>query len=114
MIGWYTWGFTGEYKSAVTIGSLPLVHIASGFDPITMTPRVARGVIAIGGIAVGVVAVGGVATGLVAVGGVSFGLLSAIGGVAMGLGLSIGGVAFGAVAIGGVAAGLISSIGGTR
>ena len=65
MTGSSTWAFTGEYRSPMTIGSLPLVHITSGIDLITMRPRVAKGVIAIGGIAVGVVAVGGVATGLV-------------------------------------------------
>ena len=107
---WYAWGFGVDYKSAMSIGSWPLVHIASGFDPVTMTPRVARGVIAVGNVAVGAVAVGGVAVGILAVGGVAVGLLTAIGGVAMGVGLSIGGVAFGSIAIGAVAAGLVSSI----
>jgi hypothetical protein len=48
MTGSYTWAFTGKYRSPVTIGSLPLVHITSGIDPITMRPRIAKGVIAIG------------------------------------------------------------------
>ena len=108
--GWY--GTAYEYKSAAAIGTWPLVHIAFGMDPVTQRLRIARGVIAIGNVAVGVLAIGSIAGGLVTVGGVSVGLLSAVGSVAAGLGLSIGGVAFGSVAIGGVAAGLLSSIGG--
>jgi len=89
MIGRSAGGYIVEYKSPVTIFGLPLVHVAAGVDPVTMTPRVARGIVAVGSIAVGVIAVGSVATGL----------------------LAVGGVAFGAVAIGGVAFGLISSVG---
>jgi len=111
MIGRYAGGYIVEYKSPVTIFGLPLVHVAAGIDPVTMTPRVAKGIIAIGTIAVGVIAVGSVATGLIAVGGVALGLLTAVGAVAMGAGLSVGGVAFGAVAIGGVAFGVTSSVG---
>ena len=87
--GWYGYGF--EYKSPTTIGGWPLVHVCSGFDPVTMRPRIAMGVVAIGNIAVGGLAIGGVACGVFAVGGVSLGLLLAVGGVALGLGLSIGG-----------------------
>jgi hypothetical protein len=108
--GWYGYGF--EYKSSAAIGGLPLVHVCSGVDPVTMRPRIAVGVIAIGNVAVGGVAMGGVACGLVAVGGVSLGLLLAVGGVALGLGLSIGGIAVGSIAIGGVAAGFFYALGG--
>jgi hypothetical protein len=108
---WYGWGLGVEYKSSISIGSLPLVHVASGFDPVTMKPRVARGVIAIGNVAVGVLAIGGVSAGVVSIGAVSVGLLTAVGAVAIGLGLSIGAVALGSVAIGAVTAGLLSSIG---
>src|SRR5258708_5306406 len=55
--GWYGYGY--EYKSSVTIGGWPLVHVCSGFDPATMRLRVAKGVIAIGNVAVGVLAIGG-------------------------------------------------------
>lgn len=101
-----------EYRSSVSIGSWPLIHICAGIDPATMRPRVAKGVIAIGNMAIGGLAIGGLACGLLTVGGASFGLLFALGGVAIGLGLSIGGVAAGFVAIGGAAIGLSYAIGG--
>jgi hypothetical protein len=107
-----SYGIGYEYKSTASLGSWPLIHIASGIDPLTMRPRIARGIVAIGSLSVGVFAIGGMSAGVFAIGGVSFGLLLAIGGVATGLGLSIGGVALGSVAIGGVAAGLISSVSG--
>jgi len=108
--GGYGWGF--EYASSQRIGDWPIVHVCSGVDPITMRPRVAKGVIAIGNIAVGVLAIGGIACGLVTLGGVSLGLLFALGGLAIGVGLSMGGVAVGSIAVGGVAAGLVYAIGG--
>jgi hypothetical protein len=43
---------------------------------------------------------------------VSFGLLLALGGVAVGLGISVGGVAVGSVAFGGLAVGFVHAIGG--
>jgi hypothetical protein len=101
-----------EYRSAAAIGSWPLVHICSGIDPVTMRPRVAKGILAIGNISVGVVAIGGLACGLLTLGGASFGLLFALGGAAIGLGLSVGGFAAGSVAIGGMAVGLSYAIGG--
>ena len=104
--------FGFEYRSPITIGSWPLVHICAGIDPVTMRPRVAKGVFAIGNVAVGAVAIGGLACGLFSVGGASFGLLFALGGVAIGLGLSVGGFAAGSVAIGGLAVGLKYAIGG--
>ena len=94
-----------EYRSPVMIGDWPLVHVCMGMDPITMRPRPAKGVIAIGNIAMGGVAVGGLALGLVAIGGVSIGLAGALGGAAIGLGLSAGGMAFGSIAVGGLATG---------
>ena len=108
--GWYGYGY--EYKSSATIGGLPLVHVCSGIDPVTMRLRVARGIVAIGNVAVGVLAIGGVAIGLLTVGGGSIGILMAIGGAALGLGVSIGGFALGSVAIGGAAVGFIYAIGG--
>ena len=111
--GWSGWsGYGYEYKSPITIGSWPLVHVCSGVDPATMRLRVAKGVIAIGNVAVGILAVGGVACGLFTVGGASLGLLAAIGGVGLGLGVSIGGVAVGSIAIGGAAVGFVYAIGG--
>ena len=101
-----------EYRSEAAIGNWPLIHICTGVDPITMRPRVAKGVIAIGNVAVGAVAMGGLACGLVTLGGASFGLLFALGGLAVGLGLSVGGLAIGSVAVGGAAIGFVYAIGG--
>src|SRR5262249_51235050 len=93
-------------------GSWPLLHVCAGIDPVTMRPRVAKGVIAIGNMAVGAVAIGGLACGLFSLGGASFGLMFAFGGAAIGLGVSMGGFAAGSVAIGGLAVGLKYAIGG--
>jgi hypothetical protein len=101
-----------EYKSTIAIAGWPLVHVCGGVDPVTLQPRIAKGVVAIGNVAVGVVAVGGVACGLVAIGGASIGLVLALGGAALGLGLSIGGAAVGSIAIGGAAVGFVYAIGG--
>ena len=101
-----------EYRSPGTIGSWPLIHICAGVDPVTMRPRVAKGVIAIGNMAVGGLAIGGLACGLFTMGGASFGLLFALGGAAIGLGVSVGGFAAGSVALGGAAVGLSYALGG--
>jgi len=108
--GWYGYGF--DYKSSTTIGGWPLLHVCSGVDPLTMRPRIAMGVVAIGNIAVGGLAIGGVACGLFTAGGVSLGLLLAVGGVALGLGVSIGGLAVGSIAIGGAVVGFSYASGG--
>ena len=104
------WGY--EYRSPATIGAWPLLHVCAGVDMATLRPKVARGVIAVGNVAIGLLAIGGVACGLLTLGGVSIGLAFALGGLALGLGVSLGGVAVGAVAIGGVAAGFVYAIGG--
>ena len=61
--GWYGfglgYGYGYEYKSSVSIGSWPLVHVCAGVDPVTMRRRIAKGVVAIGNIAVGALAIGG-------------------------------------------------------
>ena len=101
-----------EYRSSLAIGGWPLLHVCAGFDPVTMRPRVAKGVIAIGNMAIGVVAIAGLSFGLVTVGGLSIGILLALGGVAIGFGFSAGGLAVGSVAVGGAAIGLAHAIGG--
>jgi hypothetical protein len=110
---WYGYSYrpSYEYKSSLTIGSWPLVHVCGGVDPVTMKLRVARGIVAIGDIAVGVLAIGGVACGLFTIGGASFGLLMAVGGAALGLGASVGAFAVGSIAIGAVAVGFKYAIG---
>jgi hypothetical protein len=109
--GGLCWGY--EYRSQQEILGWPLVHIASGVDPETGLPRVARGVIAIGNFAVGLVAIGGFAVGGLVLSGIGLGLVTlggiavggvAAGGVALGLGFAAGGVAISAGwAVGGVA-----------
>ena len=79
-----------------------------------LTPKIARGwiaigdkahgiLLAIGGSARGIVAIGGMAIGVISIGGLSLGLLS-LGGLAIGLaacgGGSLGGIAFGGLAVG--------------
>lgn len=99
--------FGREFKSKITLFGLPLVHIASGIDPATGQPRVAKGIIAIGAKAIGVFASGGIAIGGVTLGGVSLGLFS-VGGLALGILMAIGGCAAGGFAWGGLGCGLIA------
>jgi hypothetical protein len=93
-----------EYRSAATLFGWPLIHIATGINPVTGRRRVAKGIIAIGDVAVGVVAIGGMAYGGLALGGSAIGLI-AFGGAAIGLLLAVGGGAIGGIAVGGAAAG---------
>jgi len=89
-----------RYSSETTLLGLPLVSIAFGPSPDYSENRgLARGIVAIGDVAVGVVSFGRLAFGLLSVGGVSVGVASA-GGLALGV-LSLGGAAVGLVAIGG-------------
>jgi len=90
---------------------LPLIHIAVGYDPRTGRRRIARGVIAIGDVAVGVIAIGGVSFGVVTLGGLSMGVL-AFGGCSIGAVLALGGFAIGGIAIGGAAIGYYALGGG--
>ena len=99
-----------EYKSDKIVLGLPLVHVATGWDPDTGRPRIAKGIIAVGNLACGVFAVGGLSLGVFALGGLSLGI-AAFGGVALGLLLAAGGLAIGGIALGGAAIGYIA-IGG--
>lgn len=92
-------------ESSARLLGWPLVSVAFGPNP-ERGERVgrARGVIAVGDVAIGGVAVGGVAMGVVAVGGVAVGV-GAGAGVAVGLLASLGGLAAGGCAVGGVALG---------
>lgn len=99
-----------RYRSALALGDVPFLAIATGPDPEKGEVRGhARGIIAIGDMATGFLAIGGLARGVVTLGGLSVGLVS-FGGCALGLfaatgGLAIGGLAFGGGALGGVAVG---------
>lgn len=102
-----------EYRSEQELFGLPLVHIVrgAGFDPATGKLRVAKGIIAIGPMAVGGLAIGGSAFGVLSFGGLAVGLV-AFGGAAIGAGLAIGGLAIGTVAVGGAAIGYYALGGG--
>ncbi|HYE95837.1 MAG TPA: zinc ribbon domain-containing protein [Rubricoccaceae bacterium] len=89
-----------EYKSKAHVFGWPLLHVTKGVDPATGRPRVARGVIAVGDVAVGALAVGGLAVGLFALGGMGLGFVA------------IGGMALGSYALGGIAVGVNWAIGG--
>ena len=96
-----------EYKSSRTLFGLPLVHIRLGERGI----GVARGIFAVGNIAVGVFTLGGISLGMFSLGGLSLGVLLALGGMAVG-GVAIGGCAVGLLALGGGAIGLLAGGGG--
>jgi hypothetical protein len=103
--------YSFEYRSEAELFGLPLVHITRGFDPETMRPRIAMGVIAAGEFAIGLLAFGGMALGGVAFGGLGVGLF-AIGGIALGA-FAAGGLAVGALfALGGMAVSFLFAIGG--
>lgn len=95
-----------EYRSERLWGDLPVVHVSIGGRQADGRYRLgrARGVIALGDVAIGLVAVGGVAIGLFGVGGVAIGLV-ALGGVAVGF-VAVGAVSVGLLAVGAVALGL--------
>lgn len=113
LMKWMGW----EYRSRKTLFGLPLLHIAYGKDPVSGRPRIAKGIIAMGGRACGVVAFGklacggivfgGIGVGLISVSGLALGLLS-LGGLALGLLFSLGVLAAAPFAIGTVAAGWIA------
>jgi zinc-ribbon domain len=93
-----------EYKSKTILFGLPLIHVI--FGPVWLIGfRPARGIIAVGNIAIGFAAFGSVAIGLAAFGGISFGVVC-LGGIALALGLGAGGIATGYLALGGIAIGV--------
>jgi len=93
-----------EYKSKTMLFGLPLIHIVSGLTQDGHL-KPAKGIIAIGNIAIGFFAIGGLSFGVISLGGISGGLLS-LGGVALGLIIALGGLAVGYIAVGGAAIGI--------
>jgi hypothetical protein len=99
-----------EFVSHGRILGLPLIHYTYGRCPETGRRIVAKGVIAIGRLAVGVFALGHASAGLFAVGQLAIGLLfglgqaatglACIGQLAVGLALGLGQIATGYVAVG--------------
>lgn len=109
-----------RYTSPIEIFGLPLIQIAYGPSETERMGRargivamgdMALGFLAIGGVARGFIAIGGFAIGLIAIGGFSLGLLGALGGFALG-GIACGGGAVGGIAVGGGAVGVIAQGGG--
>lgn len=93
------------WESKATLFGLPLISICLSFYPHMLGSRkTARGIIAIGNIAVGVVALGGLSVGIFSIGAFSVGAL-ALGALAFGL-AALGPVAAGLLAFGPVALGL--------
>lgn len=101
----YFRGWSWFWDSKARIFGLPLVSVRLHLRPHLMRNRdAAKGVIAIGNIAVGVIALGALSVGVVSIGALSAGLLS-IGCLAFGL-AALGPVAMGLLAFGPVALGL--------
>jgi len=82
-----------EYRSKEEINGWPLIHINLGTHPETGRPLVAKGVVAIGNMAIGIVSIGAVAIGIVTLAGIGIGIVSLAG-------IAIGIVALGAIALG--------------
>jgi hypothetical protein len=97
-----------EYRSNQSLAGIPLIHLARGGWAADgkYHPARARGLLAIGDVAVGLVAIGGVAIGILALGGVAIGIV-ALAGVAIGV-YAAGAVAVGVTAVGAVAVGVTS------
>ena len=93
-----------EYISKKTFHGVPLVCVR--FFPRRGLVPAAKGIIAVGNLAVGVVAAGGISVGVISFGMIGLGLL-ALGGVAAGV-LAFGGVAIGALAVGASAVGVVA------
>lgn len=99
-----------RYRSPVVVFGLPLVDVAFGPGE-DGKPGRARGIIALGDLAVGWLAVGGFARGVIAIGGSAIGLV-AFAGMALG-GITFGGFSIGLIAIGGGAVGGVAFGGGS-
>lgn len=89
-----------EYRTKSMIFGWPLIHIASGINPETGAPLVAKGILAIGNFAVGFIAIGAIAMGVFTLAGIGIGLFV------------IGGIAVGAFAFGGLVFGIFLAVGG--
>jgi hypothetical protein len=95
-----------EYRSERMWAGRPFVHISVGGRGADgrYRPGRARGLIAVGDVAIGLIAIGGVGIGLVSFGGIAIGLV-ALGGIALGL-VAAGAIAIGLTAVGAIAVGV--------
>jgi len=108
------WKLSFDYRSKARVFGWPLVHVATGVDPVTGQKRRAKGIIALGNAPIGVIAFGDVAVGVIACGIFGYGVVSvsivavgvvALGSLAVGLVFAMGGVAVAPVAVGGAVLG---------
>jgi hypothetical protein len=107
--------YFAEFKSHTIFFGLPLLHYTRGKCPETGRRVVAKGVVAVGRLAMGILAIGQASFGIIAIGQAGLGLLLglgqgatglyAIGQVAIGLMLGLGQIATGEIAIGQLAYG---------
>lgn len=110
-----TGGYFAEFKSHAIFFGLPLLHYTRGKCPETGRRVIAKGVVAIGRLAMGIVAIGQASFGLIAIGQLGLGLilglgqgatgLYAVGQAAIGLMFGLGQFATGEIAIGQLAYG---------
>lgn len=107
--------YFAEFKSHAIFFGLPLLHYTRGKCPETGRRVVAKGVIAVGRLAMGILAIGQASFGIIAIGQAGLGLvlglgqgatgLYAIGQAAIGLMLGLGQITTGEIAIGQLAYG---------
>ena len=107
--------YFAEFKSHTILFGLPLLHYTRGKCPETGKRVVAKGVIAVGRLAMGILAIGHASFGLIAIGQLGLGLLLgvgqgatglyAVGQAAIGLLFGLGQFATGEIAIGQIAFG---------
>jgi len=110
-----TGDYFAEFKSHAIFWGLPLLHYTRGKCPETGRRIIAKGVIAIGRLAMGILAIGHASFGLIAIGQLGLGILLglgqgstgiyAVGQLAVGLMFGLGQIATGQIAIGQVAYG---------
>jgi hypothetical protein len=96
-----------EFVSHRRLAGLPLFHYTRGICPETGKRVVARGIVAMGRMAVGVLALGQLALGLLAIGHLGLGLLFGLGQGATGF-LAVGQLAGGVIALGQVTGGWVA------
>ena len=106
-----------EYRSETQIFGLPLIHyVKRGMRPakgIIAVGQVAIGVVSIGGLGIGVFSFGGLSLGVFSLGGLALGVVAALGGMAVGFDFAAGGMAVAYnLAIGGFAVAKDLAIGG--
>ena len=71
--------YFAEFRSNATFGGLPLLHYTRGICPETGRRVVAKGIIAVGKLAMGILAIGQASFGIIAIGQLGLGLLLGLG-----------------------------------